>query len=705
MAKQISSPLITAFNRIGSLGASAKMSKRLQSDFAGFLNFIEVERIKLEKDVLPSNAKIKRLANLNIATTFGRPTNLLSSLASGALDVGGFLGNMFPDKRKQTSKTKTPEVKTPKPTVNGPKLKFGGIRALGVVNAVFAGLDFATGLQEGESVGKAAAGAGGSLAGSLLGGAIGQALIPIPGVGFVIGSMAGGFLGGYAADRAVETGEGLLQQKQKERLKAQEIKQKTLAARQTPFLDVMNRFDAAVSKFENFASGFSLETNEDIGPGTETDSISAGQSEVGSGVQDGATTGDYPGFDNVERVAPFVTGSISDYPGAQFGAPRRGRQLHAGQDIKDQKAGDPVLAAMAGTVIEVGRGARWQNGGGASQTITIKHKDGSMTRYVHVMSNVSPGAEVKTGQKIGTISPADVWSSAGFPHLHFELYNTSGKLIDPRPFLRTAPKTPSIAPIKKGTGVSSSSQGQSKNNNFTAEDLMSAPSLTIGDSIAKGIRDQTGSAGTAQSGANPAQVLDMLKNQNLKGKLLKLSSGISNNTSDLASVREQLKYAQSQGAKGVQLMGTSVDRGDLAGLNPKLQALAKEFPGFVQFTGGFNAADQIHPNYAKYNEKMQSMLKGGVSPGMGGPSVDVSKIETKTLENLRKMEYYPTYNQAQSSMTIVPIAVGSNGQQKPVVVSAGGGVKENTIVFAPPSSGEIASELLKTMLLTNLSAS
>lgn len=701
MAKQISSPLVASFNRIGSLGASAKMAKKLQSDFSGFLNFIEVQRIQLEKDELPSDRKIKALATLNIASTFGKPTSLLNSLASGALDVAGFLGNSFPQK---TPKGATP----PKPVVKGPKLKLGGIRALGVVNALFAGLDFATGLQEGESVGKAAAGAGGSLAGSLLGGAIGQTLIPIPGVGFVIGSMAGGFLGGYAADRVVEatSGETGLKQKQKERLKSQEEKQKSLAASKTPFSDIMDSFDIAVSKFENFAYGFSLETNEDIGPGTETDSVSANQNEVGPGVQDGATTGDYPGFDNVERVAPFVTGSISDYPGAQFGASRNGGRVHAGQDIKDQKAGDPVLAAMAGTVTKIGKGARWQNGGGTSQTIEIKHKDGSITRYVHVMANVSQGAEVKTGQKIGTVSPADVWSSEGFPHLHFELYNTSGKLIDPRPFLRTAPKTPSIAPIKKGTGISSSSQAQSKDNKFTAEDLMSAPSLTIGDSIAKGIKDQTGSAGTAQVGANPAQVLDMLKNQNLKGKLVKLSSGISNDTSDLATVREQLKYAQSQGAKGVQLMGTSVDRGDLAGMNPKLQALAKEFPGFVQFTGGFNAADQIHPNYAKYNEKMQSMLKSSVSGGMGGPSVEASQIETKTLENLRKMQYYPTYNQAQSSVTIVPIAVGSNNQQKPVVISGGSGGKQGeTVVLPGPSSGEIVNQLFKTMLLTNLSGS
>jgi len=29
-------------------------------------------------------------------------------------------------------------------------------------------------------------------------------------------------------------------------------------------------------------------------------------------------SGEYPGFDNVERVAPFVTGHVSTYPGAQF---------------------------------------------------------------------------------------------------------------------------------------------------------------------------------------------------------------------------------------------------------------------------------------------------------------------------------------------------------------------------------------------------
>ena len=82
-----------------------------------------------------------------------------------------------------------------------------------------------------------------------------------------------------------------------------------------------------------------------------------------------------------------------------------------------------------------------------AQTIGIDHPDGSHSRYVHVLSDVSVGEEVLTGQKIGTVSPADRASSPDFPHLHFELYTKDG-VIDPRPFLNSAPQgTPSVAPI------------------------------------------------------------------------------------------------------------------------------------------------------------------------------------------------------------------------------------------------------------------
>ena len=248
MKKTLSSPLVAAANNIVSLGSRSNSLTRFQRDFNSFGKFLEVEKRSLEKLKLPDKKKIKALATLNIANNFGRPGNLLGSLFSGALDLAGFVGNMFPGRGKLGKPQKPSNVRPPKPTIKGPKLKLGGMRAVGVGNALFAGLDFATGLAEGESVGKAAAGAGGALAGGLLGGAIGQALIPIPGLGFVVGNMAGSFLGGYASDRIYEGGSAL-KQKLAERLKGQEGKQKGIASGLT-FKDTIDKFDTAVNRFE-----------------------------------------------------------------------------------------------------------------------------------------------------------------------------------------------------------------------------------------------------------------------------------------------------------------------------------------------------------------------------------------------------------------------------------------------------------------------
>ncbi len=706
MAKVITSPLVSSFNSIASFNSKTKRDlSNMQSEYKSFSAFLVKENNSLNSIKLPTKRKIKDLANLNVAGNFGNVGNLLGSLVSGALDVGSFLGNMFPGKGRLGQPSKA-SAKPAKPIPRGQSLRFTGLRSIGIVNSIFAGLDFATGLASGESIGKAAAGTGGALAGSLLGGAIGQSLIPIPGVGFVIGSMAGNFIGGFAADRAYEgvTGEKSLEQKQKERLKAQEQKQKGLSEGSGGFKNALDKFSSVVDKFSNFAMGFSVSGGE-IGPGTYTDNISADSNDLGPGVNEqGVTDANYPGFDNVERVAPFVTGHVSTYGGAQFGASRGGGRVHAGQDIAGQKAGDPVLAAMAGTVVEVGRGYAWQNGGGSSQIIGIKHKDGSMTRYVHVMSNVSVGKEVKTGQKIGTISPADKASSQDFPHLHFELYNTSGKIIDPRPFLRTAPKTPAVAPIKTGTQAMSS-PGGSMQGKLSANDIMSAPMLTIGDSIAKGSKDTSGSLGTAKVGATPKDVMGMLQGQDLKGKLVRLSSGISNDTSDLSTVRQQLQYAQKMGAKGVQLMGTSVDRADLSPLNAKLQALANEFPGFVQFGGGFNAKDKVHPDYKKYNEKLQNLLNRG-SGGMGGLGVDPSMFAPEELLKLGKnISDYPEYNSPGSSIVLIPVGQQSQSSANgipSVTVPSGSSSNSAPVVMGTPQS-QVVNSLMKSLLLTNLS--
>lgn len=293
MTKTLSSPLLSAANNIVSLGSiSNKSVSKFQQNYVNYVRFLDIKTKELETIKLPDKKKIKKLSEINIANSFGSPAGLLSNLVNGSIDVAGFLGGMFPTKGKQGKPQSAKGMTPTKPKVSGGKLNFSGLRSVGVVNALFAGLDFATGLAEGETVGKAAAGAGGSLAGSLLGGAIGQALIPVPGLGFVVGSMAGGFLGGWASDRVYDaaTGQGeSTAQKTERRLKEEAEKQKQLVAGD-PFKEIILKFDAAVSKFEDgiarglFGTVKQVQVNEDVASGdyaeTEEDQLLQNQDET-----------------------------------------------------------------------------------------------------------------------------------------------------------------------------------------------------------------------------------------------------------------------------------------------------------------------------------------------------------------------------------------------------------------------------------------
>lgn len=330
MAVLTSSPLSTAANNIVSLGTRSKGAlPKVQREFQDFSRFLDIKRTELEKIELPSQKKVKELANLNIVSTFGSAGNLLTNLFNGALDIGNFISGFFPGRGEKIGKGPSQSKPQPKPQMRGGKLRLGGLRALGIANAVFSGLDFATGLAEGESVGKAGSGAigsfvggvGGALAGSLLAGAIGQALIPVPGLGFVLGALggaAGSFLGGFGADRAYETVTGDTEQKQKEKLKQQEAKQKALAKRVEGggenFNEVLNRFNQSVIRFESFVInfgnimgvgeevyGYSEELSEDEAP-KAPDSIDSGPISYGTGNAEFGETG------NVSNAKGWVHG-------------------------------------------------------------------------------------------------------------------------------------------------------------------------------------------------------------------------------------------------------------------------------------------------------------------------------------------------------------------------------------------------------------
>lgn len=278
----LSSPLSSLANKIVSVNSRTGTSLvRAQSEYKKFGDFLDTKRQELERTQLPDNKKIQKLANINVVNTFGSAGGLLGGLLGGALDVGGLVRGFFPGEGKKVGAA--PQVGKPKtkPVIKNGKLRLGGIRALGVTNALFAGLDFTTGLAEGESIGKSAAGTSGALAGSLLGGAIGQALIPIPGVGFVIGSAAGSFLGGYGADRTYEAVESqrVIKAKQEAKLREQsQAVERSKPGKVENQNNILDKFDDVANKFEGFVSSivggiaglFGNQRNDPYGPGSTT---------------------------------------------------------------------------------------------------------------------------------------------------------------------------------------------------------------------------------------------------------------------------------------------------------------------------------------------------------------------------------------------------------------------------------------------------
>lgn len=172
--------------------------------------------------------------------------------------------------------------------------------------------------------------------------------------------------------------------------------------------------------------------------------------------------------------------------------------------------------------------------------------------------------------------------------------------------------------------------------------------FTFGDSIASGLAGRQGdnqqtvmdATGVSKVGASPADVLGQLQSfdkSKLKGKTVRLSSGITNNPSDLASVEEQIKYLVSVGAK-VQLVGvtdTPPKQGttyghlekSLSGMNDKLSALASKYTDKgVTFLGGFTpGSDGIHPaNAADLNSSYNvDVLPGGKVGAQGGAKIDL----------------------------------------------------------------------------------
>ena len=115
-----------------------------------------------------------------------------------------------------------------------------------------------------------------------------------------------------------------------------------------------------------------------------------------------------------DRTNP-VTGKIKPHEGIDFRA----------------RLGEPIFAAADGVIQSVDR----TDNDGAGLSVSIKHSDGSVTKYFHASSidkSLKPGDQIKAGQEI---MKAGKSGNVSAPHLHFELMkpNEQGELVSVNP--------------------------------------------------------------------------------------------------------------------------------------------------------------------------------------------------------------------------------------------------------------------------------
>jgi len=142
----------------------------------------------------------------------------------------------------------------------------------------------------------------------------------------------------------------------------------------------------------------------------------------------------------------------------------RSAGLHHAQDLMAPK-GTPVVAVAPGTVERV----NWSRDPshlrpGDCCSVTIRHTDGWESWYVHlnndspgtddglawgIADGIVPGVSVEAGQLIGWVGDSGN-AEATPPHLHFELYDHRGVVVNPYEALRAA-ETGTAVCIASGT--------------------------------------------------------------------------------------------------------------------------------------------------------------------------------------------------------------------------------------------------------------
>lgn len=130
-------------------------------------------------------------------------------------------------------------------------------------------------------------------------------------------------------------------------------------------------------------------------------------------------------------VWPVNGGIVTQGYGSTSFATRSGfykGDFHGGVDI-GAPVGTKVFATKSGTVVDA-----YTSGynGGYGLYITIKHTDGTMSRYGHLSKVlVKKGDTVAQGDNIGLVGQTGRVTG---PHLHFEIRNSAGAQLESNPF-------------------------------------------------------------------------------------------------------------------------------------------------------------------------------------------------------------------------------------------------------------------------------
>lgn len=133
-----------------------------------------------------------------------------------------------------------------------------------------------------------------------------------------------------------------------------------------------------------------------------------------------------------------------------FGAPRSGGRTHQGIDVMGTKM-QHLVAAADGEVTAL----RHDNSGLSGNSLTITDADGWRYLYIHI-NNDTPGTDdganvfdhafapgIRRGSKVTAGQHVAYLGDSGnaedtAPHLHFEIHDPSGRVINPYDSLRAA---------------------------------------------------------------------------------------------------------------------------------------------------------------------------------------------------------------------------------------------------------------------------